>query len=271
MAPARESMDTTRGYALADSGLGCGGRSAGGMTGREDPYAQLRIPSVGGAGRCLRDRQGLRAQAIMRMMFGRSADAAGVGFQERLGGMLSMMIVGGDEVARAERVGCGMVVREGGPEHEAQAEPGESPEGFTSRPRHAEGISTSPRSAATRERHPGSPASRKLDLRALRIGSVEHDGVSDDAAERRPAGLGELACQLLLGLGLTQADLDQLVAFEGFVEGTQQGLAQAALADDDDRSERMGQAAKMTSLGAVEDGRGGTSGARGIGGHGGRA
>lgn len=146
-------------------------------------------------------------------------------------------------VAPTRRVGFGMTVRERGPEQEAQAEPGESPEGCTSRPRHEPGISTSHRSGATQERCPDSPTPWELDLRALRIGPVEHDGMSDEAAERRSARLGELTRQLLLGLGLTQADLDQLMALEGFVEGTQQGLAQAPLADEDDRAERMGEAA----------------------------
>jgi len=70
------------------------------MTDGKDPYTQIRIPSIDEEGGRLRGREALGARAITRMMLGRSADAAGVGFQERSGGMLSMVIVGRDGVAR---------------------------------------------------------------------------------------------------------------------------------------------------------------------------
>jgi len=89
----------------------------------------------------------------------------------------------------------------------------------------------------------------------------------DDSAKRRPARIGELAGQILLGLGLTQTDLDQLVALESLVERSQQGLAEPALADEDDRPDGMREAAKMPPLGAVEVGRRGALRFSGFGGH----
>jgi hypothetical protein len=120
-----------------------------------------------------------------------------------------------------------------------------------------------------------SVAAGELDLGRVGVGAVEHDGVSHDAAEGGLGRVRELARHGLFVAGLAQADLDQLVVRQGGGDRLLDRRAHAPLADEHDRLERMGEAAQIAALGAVEHGGGpggpgGGVGALGgfVGGHG---
>ena len=86
--------------------------------------------------------------------------------------------------------------------------------------------------------------------------SIENHGMSDEAAYGRAAGFGESCRRGFLVGRLAQANLDQFVLIERFVQGLRDCGAQARFSDEDDGFERVGERAESTSLGTVQAGGG---------------
>ncbi len=66
--------------------------------------------------------------------------------------------------------------------------------------------------------------------------------MSNDAAECGAGRVGKAPRGVFLVGGLSQADFDEFVAFERFIEGFQNRVAHPAFADHDDRLEGMREA-----------------------------
>jgi hypothetical protein len=96
----------------------------------------------------------------------------------------------------------------------------------------------------------------KLNFWLFGIGPEEHNGMADDAAKSRCRSLRQVFGCLFLVLWLPQANLDQFMAREGFVEGFEHCRTDAPFPDEDDRPEGMGQTPKVFALFSVKGRRG---------------
>ena len=71
---------------------------------------------------------------------------------------------------------------------------------------------------------------------------VEDDGMPDDATNRGSTGFTEGRCSGFLVRRLAEADLDQLVTRERFIERARNRITHAAFTHENDRLQRVGEA-----------------------------